>query len=173
MSHAIIEHFRKATPSAILRIVEDIWTNREHFLRWPQHGHLLIPNSKRSDGPYHSFAPELKTVLKTKGIKLDSRSNGPAVMAFLFAGGERPKRINGNGWPVHHIYDGQFPAPQKTSTLWATNDGNYFTEAAGLVAIHPLADGVASEVPYFAWLLRHEAFERFRFDPDQVFGNSK
>ena len=44
-----------------------------------------------------------------------------------------------------------------------------FTEAAGLVAIHPLADALADEVPYFAWLLRFEAYQRYGFDPDGVF----
>jgi hypothetical protein len=48
-----------------------------------------------------------------------------------------------------------------------------FTHSAGLVAVHPLADALADEVPYFAWLLRSEAFRRFRFDPDGVFASSK
>jgi hypothetical protein len=92
-------------------------------------------------------------------------------MAFLLAGGERPNRNNGKGWPIHHIYDGQFPMPPKMSSVKAVRHSDYFTEAAGLVAIHPLADGLASESPYFTWLLRHEAFARFGFDPDDVFGN--
>jgi len=94
-------------------------------------------------------------------------------MAFQYAGGERPLRHNGKGWAIHHVYDGQFPAPERTSSVRAVVEGNYFTEAAGLVAIHPLADGLATESSYFAWLLRHEAFVRFRFDPDNVFGSTK
>jgi hypothetical protein len=74
-----------------------------------------------------------------------------------------------NGWPIHHIYDGQFPMPPRTDSIRAVSHGKYFTEAAGLVAIHPLADGMASETPYFAWLLRREAFLRFGFDPEFVF----
>ena len=49
-------------------------------------------------------------------------------------------------------------------------DAALFTEAAGLVAAHPFADALADEVPYFAWLLRAEAYQRFGFDPDAVFG---
>ena len=71
-------------------------------------------------------------------------------------------------WSIHHVYDGKFPAPGRRTTH-AVKEGRYFTEAAGLVAIHPIADVLADEVPYFAWLLRREAFERFGFDPDDVF----
>ncbi len=48
--------------------------------------------------------------------------------------------------------------------------GDDFTEAAGLVAIHPVADALADDLAYCAWLLRHEAYLRFGFDPDRVFG---
>jgi hypothetical protein len=98
------------------------------------------------------------------------RSNGPAICAYKLAGGERPPRIVASRqWSVHHIYDGKFPAPGSITTAHAVKDGRYFTESAGLVAAHPVADALADEVPYFAWLLRAEAFRRFRFDPDQVF----
>ena len=39
---------------------------------------------------------------------------------------------------------------------------------AGLVAIHPIAEALKDEYFYFAWLLRHEAFLRFGYDPDAV-----
>ena len=45
-------------------------------------------------------------------------------------------------------------------------DGNHFTKSAGLVAIHPVAEAPGGECFYFAWLLRHEAFLRFGYDPD-------
>lgn len=88
--------------------------------------------------------------------------------AFAIAGGVRPKRANGRGWNIHHVYDGQFPAPTRPCTR-AVKAGDYFTEAAGLVAAHPIADALADEFAYFAWLLRVEAFHRFGFDPDGVF----
>ena len=169
----IVEHFRSTTHPAILNLTEDVWMNRDFFVRWPKRSHLLISGCKRSDGPYHSFDPDLRSLLRSARVKIDSRSNGPAIMAFLYAGGERPKRLNGHGWSTHHIYDGQFPAPARTKSVRAIENGEYFTEAAGLVAIHPLADGMASEVPFFAWLLRQEAFLRFGFDPDGVFTSSQ
>lgn len=51
-------------------------------------------------------------------------------------------------------------------------DGQLFTEAAGLVALHPVADSLADECAYFAWWLRQQAYERFGFDPDRVFSPS-
>ncbi|MCC6126164.1 MAG: hypothetical protein IT426_14475 [Pirellulales bacterium] len=67
------------------------------------------------------------------------------------------------------IYDGSFKAKGMNRTIRAVNEGNYFTESSGLVAVHPVADALADEVPYFAWLLRFEAFQRYGFDPDGVF----
>jgi hypothetical protein len=173
MGNYVLEHFRSKASPAVLKIIDDVWANRNEFVKWPQKAHLLMPSCIRESGSFHSFDPELKLLLKLKGVKTNTLSNGPAIMVFLLAGGERPNRNNGNGWPIHHIYDGQFPMPPKTKSIRAVSHGDYFTEAAGLVAVHPLADGLASEIPYFAWLLRYEAFLRFDFDPDKVFRNSK
>jgi len=120
---------------------------------------------------YHQYTHEQKRRLRDAGITPDSRSNGPAIMAYRLAGGDRPPRVSpGREWSIHHIYDGKFPAPGASVPKHAVNDGLCFTEAAGLVAVHPIADALADEVPYFAWLLRQEAFDRFGFDPDGVFG---
>jgi hypothetical protein len=108
--------------------------------------------------------------LKKAGITVDSRSNGPAVMAYRLAGGERPKRRDGKQcWNIHHLYDGRFPANDVGKTLHAVKDGKHFTQAAGLVAIHPIAHACAEEYFWFAWQLRREAFLRFGYDPDGVF----
>jgi hypothetical protein len=173
MDHPILKHSRATATPPILECVEIIWGNRDQFIRWPKREHLLMPGCQRPGRQYHSFEPELKKLLKARGVAIDGRNNGPAIMAFLYAGGERPLRHNGKGWSIHHVYDGQFPAPGRKSSVRAVVEGNYFTEAAGLVAMHPLADGLASESSYFAWLLRHEAFLRFRFDPDNVFGGTE
>lgn len=91
-------------------------------------------------------------------------------MAYLLAGGDRPDRVKLNKkWSIHHIYDGSFKAKGMNRIIRAVNEGNYFTESSGLVAVHPVADALADEVPYFAWLLRFEAFQRYGFDPDGVF----
>lgn len=164
----ILEHFRGETPTHLLPVIEHVWANRERFVCWPKNAHLLIPGRKRPGNRYHSYSENLIFQLRAKAIRIDTRSNGPAIMAFFFAGGTRPKRLNGKGWSVHHIYDGQFPAPRTTSSLHAIDSGDHFTESSGLVAIHPFADGLASESPYFAWLLRCEAYDRFGYDPDHV-----
>jgi len=39
----------------------------------------------------------------------------------------------------------------------------------GPVAIHPVAEALKDEYFYVAWMLRHEAFLRFGYDPDMVF----
>jgi len=43
------------------------------------------------------------------------------------------------------------------------------TQAPGLLATCPVAEAPGDEYFYFAWLLRHEAFLRFNYDPDAVF----
>jgi hypothetical protein len=123
--------------------------------------------------PYHELSAELRVKLRSAAIPLDLRSNGPAIMAYRMAGGERPIRAQSkHGWSIHHVYDGRFPAPGRATSIRAVTDGRYFTATAGLVAVHPIADALAAEVPYFAWLLRHESYARFGFDPDGVFGKA-
>ena len=89
-------------------------------------------------------------------------------MAFLLADGIRPQRKGSiHEWPIHHIYDGNFPF--KEETLYAVNDEKHFTQSAGLVAIHPVAHALADECAYFSWLLRKTAFDKFGYDPDNIF----
>ena len=40
--------------------------------------------------------------------------------------------------------------------------------SAGLLATCPVAEAPEGEYSYFAWLLRHEAFLRFGYDPGAV-----
>lgn len=166
----MIEQLRENTCEHILDIVDRVWAQKDRFIRWPEKNAPPFMPGVIRDKKYHKCSQEQKQRLRKANIKADGRSNGPAVVAFLLAGGERPKREQSNKrWSVHHIYDGKFPAPGRSKTTWAVRDGDYFTKAAGLVAIHPIADGLADEVSLFAWLLRREAFERFEFDPDGVF----
>ena len=57
----------------------------------------------------------------------------------------------------------------RRTLLHAVKEGKHFTQPAGLFAIHPIAEALKDEYFYFAWLLRHEAFLRFGYDPDAVF----
>jgi len=158
----------KDIPKHLFEVIDYVWANRTLFIEWPQESLLLIPGRARQR--YHDYPPEVSAQLLDNGITPNRLSNGPAICAFLLAGGHRPVRNNPHqGWSVHHIYDGNHPFCPGQPTLHAVQDGRYFTESAGLVAIHPVADALADEFPHFAWLLRREAFERFGFDPDGVF----
>jgi hypothetical protein len=152
-----------------LTVADDVWAKKAAFIEWPARALLFMPGTIRVK--YHNYSAEQRAQIRTARARPDTRSNGPAVMAFLVAGGRRPDRAAGReGWAIHHIYDGKHPAPGKATSIRAVTEGNYFTEAARLVAVHPIADALADELAYFAWLLRHEAFRRFGFDPDGVFG---
>lgn len=167
---AWITALRKAVPEPYLRVVDDVWTNRTAFIEWPSKSFLFMPGTTREQ-KYHKYTVEQLAQIKAAKARADSRSNGPAVMAYLLAGGRRPKRASDRKeWSVHHIYDGQHPALDAANCTHAVLHPENFTEAAGLVAIHPIADALADEFAYFAWLLRFEAYRRFNYDPDCVFG---
>jgi len=158
--------FSKLTASE-KKIAGEVWERRADYVKWPAKARLLWPGCVRIK--YHRIPDRIKEEARSREIQVDSRSNGPAIMSFLLAGGERPRRSNGQGWHVDHIYDGKFPWVTKARSLHAVKDGGHFTQAAGLVAIHPIAEALKDEYFYFAWLLRHEAFRRFGYDPDAVF----
>jgi hypothetical protein len=158
--------FKKLTASE-KRIINEVWEHRTDYIKWPSKARLLWPGCIRVK--YHQVPDRIKEEARSRGVQVDSRSNGPAIMAFLLAGGERPIRSNGQGWHIDHIYDKKFPWPTRGRSLHAVKDGRHFTQSAGLVAIHPIAEALKDEYFYFAWLLRHEAFLRFGYDPDAVF----
>lgn len=150
------------------KIIREVWNHKKEFVQWPAKPRLLLPGRKRRK--YHTYPDEIKRELKERRIARDSRSNGPAIMVYLLAGGKRPKRADSTkGWAIHHIYNGKFPFTESGKTLHAVKDGNHFTQSAGLVAIHPIAHALADEYFYFVWLLRCESFNRFNYDPDLVF----
>lgn len=149
------------------KIINEVWRQRTKYIQWPTKARLLWPGCVRIR--YHKIPDEIKEEARSKGVQIDARSNGPAIMSFLLAGGKRPKRSNNQGWHVDHIYDGKFPWAIDRQTLHAVKDGKHFTQSAGLITIHPIAEALRDEYFYFAWLLRHEAFVRFNYDPDIVF----
>jgi hypothetical protein len=152
------------------KIISDVWNNKNNYIKWPKQNILLIPGLIRPKGGFHKYSPELTRKFKEKGLPIDSRTNGPAIMSYLLAGGERPNRRDSNNeWTIHHIYDGKFAIENGKPSVRAVNHGDHFTQSAGLVAIHPIANALADEYFYFAWMLRHESFKRFGYDPDNVF----
>ncbi len=156
-----------------------IWCQRETYFRWPRIRRAISdnwvrhPDGQRKD--CYVYPPELEDEITRLGLPVDRRNNGPAIISFLISGGERPKRPYPSrwGWTIHHIYDGKHPRFPFEKVPHAVHDPALFTDSAGLVAVHPLADYVAMREPLLAWLLRWEAFRRFKFDPMDVFAHAK
>lgn len=162
--------------ASIRAVIQTVSNNLADFVRFPQRAVLLwdgcnrvAPEGKRQR--YHNYPELIRHFAKSRGIRLDTRPNGPAILAYLFADGERPIRTgSANSWSIHHLYSGKFPYLSKTKTLHAQKENRHFTQSAGLVAVHPVADAICDEFPCFTWFLRAEAFRRFGYDPDGVFG---
>ena len=151
------------------RVILEVNSNLDSFVKWPRRAELLWAACDRTP-KYHSYPETLKALLREQRITGDSRSNGPAIVAYLVARGERPRRNGKNDWTVHHIYDGKFPYPGSSRpSLRAVMNARHFTQSAGLVAIHPVADALANEFTAFAWRLRAESFARFGYDPEGAF----
>jgi len=84
------EQLRTEIPDHVVEIVDHVWDRRDFFVRWPQRALFFSPGCIRID--YHRYTPDQLSQLRTARIRTDTRSNGPAIMAFLLAGGERPRR---------------------------------------------------------------------------------
>ena len=88
-----------------------IWRHRNQFVKWPRRKVLLWKGEVRKDNRKHKYPPTLAARLRRANCRAETLSNGPAISAFCFAGGRRPVRKGGRqGWKIHHIYDGKFPA---------------------------------------------------------------
>ena len=157
------------TPEPERLAVAELVSKTNYFVRWAKRAELLWDGCIRAR--FHSYPEALRSAAKQAGFRLDARSNGPAIAAFLLAGGERPVRDdNGQGWSIHHLYDGKFPFETKDETLHAVKDGTQFTQSAGLIAVHPLFDRAIEIYPEIALTMRLEAMQRFSYDPDGAFG---
>ena len=162
---------------AIRAAVAVVSDNLAEFVKFPERAILLWygcdrvpPDGKRQK--YHRYPDEIRRLAKRRRITLDSRPNGPAIASFLIAGGQRPNRTgSSNAWSIHHLYSGKYPYFENDSTIHAQKHCAHFTQSAGLIATQPIADAICDEFPFFSWLLRAEAFRRFGYDPDAVFGD--
>ena len=154
-------------------------SNLNSFVRFPERAVLLWHGCDRvklegKKQKIHKYPAFIKDAARRLAINLDTRPNGPAIASFRFAGGERPMRFGSmNAWSIHHLYSGKFPHVGKADTLHGQKDGRHFTQSAGLVAVHPLADALSDELPAFSWLLRAHAFQKYGYDPDCVFINER
>lgn len=160
---------------SIRHVLHHVGGNLTDFVHWPARAMLLWegcdrrpPEGKKQK--YHNYPKSIRELAKKQVINLDMRPNGPAIAAFQFAGGTRPERFgSSNAWSIHHVYSGKFPYIGWTTTTHAAKEFRHFTQSAGLIATHPIADAICDEFPFFAWLLRVESFRRFGYDPDGVF----
>lgn len=160
-------------PDAFRCVLLEVNASLDSFVKWPQRAELLWAACDRT-AKYHNYPVMLKTLFRQQRVTCDTRSNGPAIMAYLVAGGQRPKRTGNHDWTIHHLYDGKFPYPGSVQqSVRAVMDSRHFTQSAGLVAIHPVADALADEFAVFAWRLRAESFLRFGYDPERAFSDSQ
>jgi hypothetical protein len=160
-------------PDTFRRVLVEVNGSLDSFVKWPQRAELLWATCDRT-AKYHTYPNMLKTLFRQQRVTCDARSNGPAIMAYLVAGGQRPKRNGNHDWTIHHLYDGKFPYPGSVrQSVRAVMDARHFTQSAGLVAIHPVADALAHEFAVFAWRLRVESFLRFGYDPEGAFSDSQ
>src|SRR5262249_30271402 len=156
-------------------IVSSVAGELDAFIHWSREALLLWPTCTRVPSPgkrqaYFSYPPHIRDIARASNVVLDTRANGPAIAAFVLAGGNRPGRFgSSNAWSIHHLYSGKFPYVGRQTTTHATKESRHFTQSAGLVAVHPVADALVDEFPFFAWLLRAHAYLRFGYDPDGVF----
>jgi hypothetical protein len=147
-----------------------IWSDKESFFHWPLKAELLWQGvTRHQDGERQNCYTYPDYVKRRLGRKPDGRNNGPAIHAFEMSDGSRPMR-----WHIHHIYAGGVLIPGTNEPiLHAVRHPDYFTHSGGLVAAHPMAHYLAHESEFLGWLLRLEAFKRFKFDPDNIFGDRK
>jgi len=153
-----------------------IWLNQHAYFKWPKRERVLNKDWIRISNPtgknLYPYSPKIIQECESAKIPADGRSKGPAIVTFLLSGGARPLREDPPtwGWSIHHIYDGKFPAPhQRSRVLNAVQVAGEFTNSRGLVAAHPVADFVAANSRLLAWLLRWEAFRRFKYDPNKIY----
>jgi hypothetical protein len=160
---------------AVRHVLHHVVCHLADFVQWPLRALLLWDGCDRCkpDGKpqkYHTYPESIRSLARQREIVLDSRPNGPARAAFMFAGGVRPERFGStNSTTMHHVYSGKFPYIGRVDTTHAVKLCKHFTQSAGVIATHPVADALCDEYPFFAWLLRYEAFRRFGYDPDGVF----
>jgi hypothetical protein len=171
----------------VRRVVLEAGGHLDHFVRWPEKALLLWTGCCRIKGySYPLVIKRVHKLLKANRVvngsadgavpqvpNLDTRANGPAIAAFHIANGTRPKRFGSmNSWHLHHLYSGKFPYIGRKTTCHAVKEGLHFTQSAGVIAVHPVADQMCDEFPAFAWMLRAISFQKFGYDPDGVFSNN-
>jgi len=155
--------------TALEEIKRTVLARLDDFVKWPKEAVLLWHGCVRTK--YHTYPAPILSLLAERNIYRRNWSNDPAIHAYLVAGGERPTRRHKEyGWDIHHLYLG-LPTKGGRNAIHAVKNELHFTQSAGLVAVHPIADALYEEDPEFAELLRRESFNRFGYDPDCLFSD--
>ena len=149
-------------PDAAVRpIAGAVVSSIGEFVKWADRAELLIEGCDRTQN-YHKFPPQIIHRARAQRVPLDARSNGPAIVAFLLAGGRRPTRFGHTyGWPIHHQYhETQFrERPRDGSTHSRLPRRSAKREFAGDAPV-PVVAGLAG--PAFQRSPTEAASHRFR-----------
>jgi hypothetical protein len=102
-------------PVSIRHVLQHVATHIADFVQFPERAVLLWEDCDRvllegKKQRYHSYPMSLRSLAKSRKVRLDTRANGPARASFQIAGGCRPQRFGStNDWTAHHLYSGNFP----------------------------------------------------------------
>jgi len=177
MARWFVRETLQVKSETIRHVLHQVGGNLNDFVHWPKRAVLFWKGCDRKppegkNRKYHHYPKPIRDLARRHAVNLDTRPNGPAIAAFQFAGGTRPERFgSSNAWSIHHVYSGKFPYVGRDVTTHAIKHCYHFTQSAGLIATHPVADALSDEYPFFAWLLRVESFRRFGYDPDGIFSS--
>src|SRR5579859_3387017 len=98
---SFLGQLRADVPRHLLKVVDYVWDHRDRFLRWPERGDRCFMLGCNRTVKNHSYTARQLRQLRKAQIRVDGRANGPAIMAFLLAGGERPQRLaKPRGWAI-------------------------------------------------------------------------
>jgi hypothetical protein len=116
------------------------------------------------------YHPSLREFLVNNRVMLDSPFPvTPEEVAFTLAGGSLQPSEDEGDWRLRHLYDGQHAFEGRDLTLNSYDDGDHFTESAGLVAVRSTSDDDLGQYGCVVKTLRWCAFENFGYDPDRYF----
>lgn len=119
------------------------------------------------DNHYH---PALRQFLVDNGVMYDSPFPVTSEeVAFTLAGGSLHASEDEGHWRLRHLYDGRHSFEGRERTLNAYDDGDHFTESAGIVAVRSTSDDDLGHYGCIIKTLRWRVFKDFNYDPDHYF----
>jgi hypothetical protein len=118
----------------------------------------------------HHYHPVLRQFFVDNGVKLDSPfPTTPEEVAVTLAGGSIQASEDDGHWRLRHLYEGKHAFEGRDHTLNSYDDGDHFTESAGLVAVRSTCDDDFGRYGCIITTLRWCVFDAFNYDPDHYF----